>query len=98
MKKSPFDIDFDAYILQSEPSKQEKGKVWQTAIGLQQVDRLKPSKYLYDTAKRNIDGEISIEETRQLIDAYCESKTVRLEDDLDAERKYLKSIGFDVAE
>ena len=36
---------------------QEKGKLWQTAIGLQQVDGLTPSKYLYETAKRNIDGE-----------------------------------------
>lgn len=37
-----FEIDFDSYILQTEPSKQEKGKLWQTAIGLQQVDGLTP--------------------------------------------------------
>ena len=43
---TPFEIDFDTYIFQSEPSKQEKGKLWQTAIGLQQVDGLTPSKYL----------------------------------------------------
>lgn len=55
--QNPFEIDFDSYILQSEPSMQEKGKLWQTAIGLQQVDGLTPSKYLYETAKRNIDGE-----------------------------------------
>lgn len=59
-KSSPFEIDFDSYILQSEPAKQENGKLWQTAIGLQQVDGLTPSKYLYETAKRNIDGEITI--------------------------------------
>jgi hypothetical protein len=35
--------DFDEYIKQGEPSKKEKGYVWQTAIGLQQVDGLKPS-------------------------------------------------------
>lgn len=55
--QNPFEIDFDSYILQSEPSMQEKDKLWQTAIGLQQVDGLTPSKYLYETAKRNIDGE-----------------------------------------
>ena len=55
--QNPFEIDFESYILQSEPSMQEKGKLWQTAIGLQQVDGLTPSKYLYETAKRNIDGE-----------------------------------------
>lgn len=58
-KTNPFELDFDSYILQSEPEKQENGKLWQTAIGLQQVDGLTPSKYLYETAKRNIDGTMS---------------------------------------
>lgn len=81
MEKSSFDIDFDSYILQSEPSKQEKGRLWQTAIGLQQVDRLKPSEYLYEVARQNIDGKITIEEAKQLIDTYYESKAVRQEKD-----------------
>jgi hypothetical protein len=38
-------IDFDEYIRQGEPGKNEKGIIWQTAIGLQQVDGLKPSAY-----------------------------------------------------
>lgn len=81
MEKSPFELDFDSYILQSEPSKQEKGRLWKTAIGLQQVDQLKPSKYLYDLAKRNIDGEITISEVKTLIDTYYESKNARPEQD-----------------
>lgn len=80
-KTNPFEIDFDSYILQTEPSKQENGKLWQTAIGLQQVDGLTPSKYLYETAKRNIDGEITIEEAKQLIDSYYETRQGRTEDD-----------------
>lgn len=83
--QTPFALDFDTYILQSEPSKQEKGKLWQTAIGLQQVDGLTPSKYLYETAKRNIDGEITIEEAKQLIDSYYKSKESRSSDDDDSE-------------
>jgi len=63
-KTNPFELDFDSYILQSEPDQQENGKLWQTAIGLQQVDGLTPSKYLYETARRNIDGEITIEEAK----------------------------------
>ena len=47
---NPFKLDFDSYILQSEPEKQENGQLWQTAIGLQQVDGLTLSKYLYETA------------------------------------------------
>ncbi|WP_407425533.1 Fic family protein [Treponema sp.] len=84
-KSSPFEIDFDSYILQCEPARQENGKLWQTAIGLQQVDGLTPSKYLYETAKRNIDGEITIEEAKQLIDSYYETRPGRTEDEDDTE-------------
>jgi len=38
--------NFDEYIKQGEPNRAEKAKVWRTAIGLQQVDGLKPSEYL----------------------------------------------------
>ena len=84
-KTNPFELDFDSYILQSEPEKQENGKLWQTAIGLQQVDGLTPSKYLYETAKRNIDGEITIEEAKQLIDSYYKTRQGRTEEDEDTE-------------
>ena len=84
-KLNPFEIDFDSYILQSEPEQQENGKLWQIAIGLQQVDGLTPSKYLYETAKRNIDGEITIEEAKQLIDSYYEIRQGRTQEDDDAE-------------
>lgn len=76
-KKALYKIDFDQYIIVSEPSKRERGKVWQAAIGLQQVDGLTPSPYLYETARRNIDGEISIATAKYLIDGYYESKDVR---------------------
>ena len=84
-KSSPFELDFDSYILQSEPAKQENGKLWQTAIGSQQVDGLTPSKYLYETAKRNIDGEITIEQAKQLIDSYYETRQGRTENEDNAE-------------
>lgn len=42
--------DFDRYIIQGEPEKSEKAKIWQTAIGLRDVDGLKPSEYLIRTA------------------------------------------------
>lgn len=72
-------FDFDEYIRQSEPGKQQKGYIWQTAIGLQDVDGLKPSEYLIKTAKKNIDGDITIEEANELIHSYYESKTARLD-------------------
>ncbi|MCO5278286.1 MAG: antitoxin VbhA family protein [Saprospiraceae bacterium] len=60
---------FDEYLRQGEPNKAEKAKVWKTAIGLQQVDGLKPSEYLIETAKQNIDGDITIDEVKKRIDS-----------------------------
>lgn len=76
-KKSPYELDFEEYIRNSEPAKKEKTYAWATAIGLQQVDGLTPSKYLFETAKRNIDGEISVAEATSIIDSYYESKVNR---------------------
>ncbi len=61
---------FDEYIKQGEPNKSEKAKVWKTAIGLQDVDGLKPSSYLIDTARQNIEGEISLPEVQVRLDDY----------------------------
>ena len=68
---------FDEYLRQGEPSKRESAANWQTAIGLQAVDGLQPSTYLLEVAGRNIEGEITLEESRQLIDSYYQSKTAR---------------------
>ena len=63
---------FKEYIRESEPNKREKGYAWQTAIGLQAVDGLKTSNYLIDTAIRNIEGDISIDEANSLLNSYYE--------------------------
>lgn len=68
MNKDPF----QEYIIESEPDKRDKGYVWHTAIGLQAVDGLKTSEYLLQTAVRNIEGEISFEETNMLLQRYYE--------------------------
>ncbi|MBO4439425.1 MAG: Fic family protein [Spirochaetaceae bacterium] len=82
-EENPFEIDFDSYIRQGEPDKKEKSIAWAIATGLQQVDGLTPSKYLYETARRNIEGEITIAEAKNLIDSYYESKSIRTEEDDD---------------
>jgi len=68
MDKDPF----KEYIKQTEPGKRDKGYAWHTAIGLQAVDGLKPSKYLIDTAIKNIEGDISIDEAQALLNTYYE--------------------------
>ena len=66
MTKDPF----EEYLRQSEPNKRDLGYAWQTAVGLQAVDGLETSPYLIETAKKNIEGEISLEEANALINSY----------------------------
>lgn len=75
IKKDPF----EEYIKNLPPSRKELGQAWSAAVGLQDVDGLKPSEYLYSTAKKNIDGEITIDEAGELINSYYESKQGRTE-------------------
>lgn len=60
-------IDFDEYIRQGEPSQKKKAGYWQTAIGLQAVDGLQVSDCLLELARRNIEGEITIDEVIELL-------------------------------
>lgn len=63
-------FEFEEYIRQGEPEQAEKSEAWQIAIGLQQVDGLKTSDYLLDTAKEHIEGKISIGEAQKRIQSY----------------------------
>ena len=75
--------DFDQYYEAMEPGRRERAYAWATAIGLQDVDGLKPSKYLLATAKRHIEGEISQADARRLVDEYYETKEAHdLPDDM----------------
>jgi hypothetical protein len=67
-------IDLENYVEHGTPEQKELGNYWRTAIGLQQVDGLKPSKFLISLANRNINGEITIEEVQKLIDEYYKVK------------------------
>lgn len=71
--------EFEEYLRAKEPGKREKAGLWGAAIGLQKVDGLETSAYLAETARRNIEGEISMAEAGQLIGAYYRVKEVREE-------------------
>ena len=66
-------LDFDYYIQHGEPSQREKAEAWAVAIGLQDVDGLKPSAYLLDTAQKHIEGQVSYEEAKRLVNTYYET-------------------------
>ena len=77
--------DLEEYIRQGEPGKVEKSAAWQTAIGLQDVDGLKTSEYLIETAKDHIEGKIDIAQAKDRIHSYYEERKDRA--DLEASTK-----------
>ena len=85
ISKVEFIVDYlrnlEDYKRLGEPEKTEKTEIWQTAIGLQQVDGLTPSEYLIETAKQNIEGEITIYEVQERINGYYKEKPVKSTDD-----------------
>lgn len=76
-------LDFEEYKKVSEPDKREKATYWRTAIGLQDVDGLKVSEYLKKTAVKHIEGEITIDEVRNELQNYYNSKAAHDNDDED---------------
>ena len=72
--------DFDEYLRAKEPGMRERAYAWKTAIGLQKVDGLTPSAYLIKTARRNIEGEITLAESRKLVEGYYKARPVKSED------------------
>lgn len=64
---------YEKYLSSPINSKREKSYVWYTAIGLQEVDGLKTSKYLEEIILKNIDDDITFEEVSELISSYYDS-------------------------
>ena len=85
MEEKELYINFDKYIRQGEPAQRERAEAWRVAIGLQAVDGLKTSEYLQETARKNIEGEITIDEARELVKQYYITKTTHDKDDDDKE-------------
>ena len=78
-------IDFEAYERVAEPHKRERVSAWRTAIGLQDVDGLRVSEYLKETAVRHIEGDITIDEVREQLRSYYVNKTTHDADDAEKE-------------
>jgi hypothetical protein len=74
MAKEHHYIDFDEYIRQGEPAQREAAYAWSTAIGLQAVDGLQVSDYLLELARKNIEGELTMDEVSDLLDKHYAKK------------------------
>ena len=77
MANNNWKLELNEYIRQGEPDKVDKSYAWKTAIGLQDVDGLKPSEYLIETAKEHIEGKIRKTEADKRIYSYYEERTDR---------------------
>ena len=73
--------ELGGYFKAEEPGRRERADAWATAIGLQKVDGLTPSQFLFDTAKDHIEGRITQNQARRRIrDYYARLKRRRAED------------------
>lgn len=89
-----WNLELSEYIKQGEPSRVEKTKTWETAIGLQEIDGLKPSKYLIKTAKEHIEGNIDLKEVENRINNHYKvldnRKTEEIENSEEADKVAVK--------
>ena len=65
---------FEEYLNSEDLEKRERAKLWRTSIGLQDVDSLRVSNFLIETALKHIEGEISMDEIGRSIDEYYKKK------------------------
>lgn len=65
---------FEEYLNSEDLEKRERAKLWRTSIGLQAVDNLRVSNFLIETARKHIEGEISMDEVSLLIDEHYKKK------------------------
>ena len=69
-------VHLEEYLKTCGSEKAERAYAWITAIGLQDVDKLSTSDYLLNIAIENIEGNITMEEAKQRIDEYYNSKNL----------------------
>ena len=68
---------FDEYLNDTDQEKRERAKLWRASIGLQTVDNLRVSNFLIDTARKHIEGEISMDEVNKMIEEHYAQKRLR---------------------
>ena len=74
MKEKDLDSSMNPYQEEQKPKDYIKQLQWDMAIGLQQVDNLKPSKYLEQIKEKNILGKLTIKEVEQSLREYYNTK------------------------
>ena len=76
MSEKEYDSSVNEYIVKETPEYYEKQLQWDMAIGLQEVDNLKPSKYLEKLLLENVTGEKTIYEVENELKQYYDEKDI----------------------
>ena len=79
MDEKELDSSDREYIEETKPTGYIKQLQWDMAIGLQEVDNLKPSKYLKKLVNDNIEGNLTIEEVLSELNSYYTEKDKKQE-------------------
>lgn len=74
MSEKELDSSINDYIETATPNNYVKQQEWDMAIGLQEVDNLKPSKYLEKLLQENVTGEKTIYEVERELKQYYVEK------------------------
>jgi len=79
MDEKELDSSTREYIEKTKPTGYIKQLQWDMAIGLQEVDNLKPSKYLEKLVSDNVEGNLTIEEVLNELNSYYSEKDKKQE-------------------
>ncbi len=80
MDEEKFDSSKELYIEENETKYKSLKQEWDMAIGLQEVDNLKPSKYLEKLLDENIAGMKTVYEVEQELKQYYVDKDLNEKD------------------
>ena len=74
MGEREFDSSVNEYEVEYKTNSYLKQVQWDMAIGLQEVDNLKPSKYLEQLLEKNVEGNLTVEEVEEELRQYYTQK------------------------
>ncbi len=78
MSEKELDSSVNEYEEEYKSSNYIKQLQWDMAIGLQEVDNLKPSKYLEKLLENNVEGNLSIDEVKKELREYYLEKKIKM--------------------
>ena len=74
MNRKEYGSVFEEYMSYADPEMRKRADAWRVGIGLQAVDGLQVSDFLLELARKNIEGELAMDEVNKLLDEHYDEK------------------------